>query len=65
MLYQNDFSIIKFVNHSSNPTSTSDFTKPNNPLLAIRDLMAGEEITQNYLEFESKEVLRGRGIKVE
>jgi hypothetical protein len=31
-------------------------------LIATRDLSKGEELTQNYLEFESEEDLRRRGI---
>lgn len=60
-----DFDVSKFVNHSFEPTTTQDFSKEEAYLVATRDLKAGEELTQNYLEFESKDVLRNRGIKVD
>lgn len=58
-----DFDVSKFINHSANATVTQDSTKEDAYLIAIRDIKAGEELTQNYLEFESEEVLRNRGIK--
>lgn len=60
-----DFDVSKFVNHSFEPTTTQDFSKEEAYLVATRDLKSGEELTQNYLEFESKDVLRSRGIKVD
>lgn len=33
-------------------------------LIATRNIKAGEELTQNYPEFESKKDLRRRGINV-
>jgi len=60
-----DFDNSKFINHSLNPTLTQDPQHKDAYLVAIRDVKAGEELTQNYLEFESKEDLRRRGMKVE
>lgn len=57
-----DFDNSKFINHSSNPTLTQDPNRKDAYLVAIRDIKAGEELTQNYLEFESKEDLKNRGI---
>jgi len=39
-----------YINHSSNPTSSTDFSDPSNPKYIItRDLQAGEEITEDFL----------------
>lgn len=39
-----------YINHSSNPTSRTDFSDPSNPKYFItRDLKAGEEITEDFL----------------
>ena len=59
-----DFDVSKFLNHSFEPTTIQDFTKNDACLSAIRDIKKGEELTQNYLEFESEEVLQSRGIKI-
>lgn len=59
-----DFDNSKFINHSSGPTLTQDHKYKDAYLVATRNIKAGEELTQNYLEFESKEDLRKRGIKV-
>lgn len=58
-----DFDVSKFINHSTEATVTQDTTKDDAYLIATRDIKAGEELTQNYLEFESEEVLKSRGIK--
>ena len=59
-----DFDNSKFINHSSNPTLTQDSKHKEAYLIATRDVKAGEELTQNYLEFENKEDLMKRGIKI-
>ncbi len=59
-----DFDSSKFINHSSDSTLTQDKKHKDAHLVATRDIKAGEELTQNYLEFESKEDLKRRGIKV-
>ncbi len=64
-VWHSDFDNTKFVNHSFNPTLTQNPKYKDAYLVATRDVKAGEELTQNYLEFESKEDLRRRGIKVE
>lgn len=57
-----DFDNSKFINHSVNPTLTQDPKHKVAYLVTTRDVGAGEELTQNYLEFESKEDLEKRGI---
>ena len=58
-----DFDVSKFINHSYEPTVTQDTTRKEAYLVATRDVHAGEELTQNYLEFESAEDLKARGIR--
>lgn len=60
-----DFDNSKFINHLFDPTLTQDPKHKDAYLIATRDIKAGEELTQNYLEFETKEDLRRRDIKVE
>lgn len=60
-----DFDVSKFINHSFEPTITQDPKYTDAYLVAARDIEEGEELTQNYLEFESKEDLRKRGIELE
>jgi SET domain-containing protein len=60
-----DFDVSKFLNHSFEPNTTQDFSKKDAFLIATKDIREGEELTQNYLEFESKDVLRSRGINVD
>lgn len=57
-----DFDVSKFINHSYDAalTQNSDFDEAY--LVATRDIEMGEELTQNYLEFESSEDLLRRGI---
>lgn len=57
-----DFDVSKFINHSYDATVTQDQSHDEAYLIASRDIRSGEELTQNYLEFESEEDLRHRGI---
>ena len=57
-----DFDVSKFMNHSYQATVTQDPNHVDAYLIAARDVEAGEEMTQNYLEFESEEDLKARGI---
>lgn len=59
-----DFDVSKFINHSFEPTTIQDFNKEEAYLTAIRDIKSGEELTQNYLEFENEDVLRSRGVNI-
>lgn len=58
-----DFDVSKFINHSQESTVTQDGNYEDAHLVATREIKKGEELTQNYLEFESKEDLLRRGIK--
>lgn len=60
-----DFDVSKFINHSYTPTLTQDTGHDGAFLLATRNIEAGEELTQNYLEFEGPEELQRRGIPLE
>ena len=57
-VWHSDFDVTKFVNHSYNPTITQDPKYKDAYLVATRDIKRGEELTQNYLEFETKEDLK-------
>lgn len=57
-----DFDVSKFINHSYGATVTQDQSHDEAYLIASRDIRSGEELTQNYLEFESEEDLMRRGI---
>jgi SET domain-containing protein len=57
-----DFDVSKFINHASNATVTQDENHDEAYLVAARDVQPGEELTQNYLEFETQEDLERRGI---
>lgn len=57
-----DFDVSRFVNHSYDATLTQDSGHQEAYLVTTRDVAAGEELTQNYLEFESPEDLQRRGI---
>jgi uncharacterized protein len=59
-----DFDVSKFINHSNSATLTQDDAHSDAYLVATRDVIKDEELTQNYLEFESKEDLKRRGIKI-
>ncbi|MBI3633008.1 MAG: SET domain-containing protein [Candidatus Vogelbacteria bacterium] len=58
-----DFDVSKFINHSYEPTVTQDKDHKDAYLVATRDIIKGEELTQNYLEFETAEDLRRRDIE--
>ncbi len=57
-----DFDNSKFINHSKNATLTQDPSHTDAWLVTTRDIKAGEEFTQNYLEFETEDDLKRRGI---
>ncbi len=57
-----DFDVSKFINHSYAPTVTQDASHDEAYIVAARDIVQEEELTQNYLEFESQEDLERRGI---
>jgi len=57
-----DFDVSKFINHSNNATVTQDENHDEAYLIATRDIQSGEELTQDYLEFEAQDDLRRRGI---
>lgn len=59
-----DFDVSHFINHSYNGTVSQDPSHEDTFLVAVRDIKAGEELTQNYLEFETEEDLRKRGITI-
>ncbi len=58
-----DFDVSKFINHSREGVVTQDEDHNEAYLVTTRDVKKGEELTQNYLEFESEEDLRRRGIQ--
>ncbi len=57
-----DFDVSKFINHQANGTLKQDESYKETYLVTTRDLKRGEELTQNYLEFESLDDLKRRGI---
>ena len=59
-----DFDVSKFINHSFNGNLTQDKNNKDAYLATSRNIKLGEELTQNYLEFESMEDLKKRGIKI-
>ncbi len=59
-----DFDVSKFINHAKNATVTQDSAHEEAYLVAAKDITVGEELTQNYLEFESPEDLKRRGIGI-
>jgi SET domain-containing protein len=59
-----DFDVSKFINHATQATVTQSIEHDEAYLVAARDIEAEEELTQNYLEFESEEDLRRRGIAI-
>lgn len=59
-----DFDVSKFINHSSNATLTQDSDHTEAYLITTRNVNAGEELTQDYLEFETVEDLKKRGIEL-
>lgn len=60
-----DFDVSKFINHSYDASVTQEGSHEEAYLIAAREIAMGDEITQNYLEFESQEDLARRGIEVE
>jgi uncharacterized protein len=58
-----DFDVSKFINHSKEGTVTQDKNHGEAYLVTTRDVKKGEELTQNYLEFESEADLKRRGIQ--
>ena len=61
--YHVDFDNTKFINHSKEANITQDPNHLEMYLIASRDIKAGEELFQNYLEFETEEEFAHRGIK--
>jgi len=59
-----DFDVTHFINHSFDGNITQDPAHTEAHLIAARDIKTGEELTQNYLEFETKEDLKRRGIEI-
>lgn len=59
-----DFDVSKFINHSDKPTVTQNPNETAAWLVTTRDVAKGEELTQNYLEFESSDDLKKRGIQL-
>ena len=59
-----DFDASKFINHSFKPTLTQNSSHKDAYLITTRKVKKGEELTQNYLEFEAEKDLRKRGIKI-
>ena len=57
-----DFDMSRVVNHSYSSTITQDPQHSEAYLIAARDIKKGEELTQNYLEFETAEDLKKRGV---
>ena len=57
-----DFDVSKFINHSFNANVTQDASHFEAYLTASLNIKKGDELTQNYLEFESEEDLKRRGI---
>ncbi len=58
-----DFDVSKFINHAVDATVTQDGNHTEAYLVTTRAVKKGEELTQNYLEFESAEDLQRRGIR--
>jgi uncharacterized protein len=57
-----DFDVSRFINHSYDATVMQAEHDGEPCLVAARDVKAGEELTQNYLELETPEDLARRGI---
>jgi SET domain-containing protein len=57
-----DFDVSRFINHSYDATLKQDEHNGEPCLVAARDVKAGEELTQNYLEIETPDDLARRGI---
>lgn len=61
-LWHVDFDVSKFINHSFLANVSQDNTYESAYLVATRNIKSWEEITQNYLEFESEDELRNRWV---
>ncbi len=61
-VWHSDFDVTRFVNHSIDATITQNKNYKDAYLVATRDISKGEELTQNYLEFETEKDLSARGI---
>lgn len=59
-----DFDVSKFINHADDATLSQDPGHTEAYLVATQDVKAGEELTQDYREFEGEEDLKKRGIAV-
>ena len=59
-----DFDVTHFINHADSATVSQDPAFAEAHLVAARDIKAGEELTQNYREFETEDDLKRRGISV-
>ena len=57
-----DFDVSKFINHSKDSTVTQVEEHKDAYLIANRNIKTWEELTQNYLEFETEQDLLERGI---
>ena len=57
-----DFDMSKFINHADDATLTQDEKYTDAYLITTKKIEEGEELTQNYREFESDEDLKQRGI---
>ena len=62
-VYHVDFDNTKFINHDKNGNITQDPNHLEMYLVAKRNIKKGEELLQNYLEFETPEEFAQRGIK--
>lgn len=60
-----DFDVTHFINHSYDANITQDPAYAEAHLVASKDIKEGEELTQNYLEFETEEDLVRRGISLQ
>lgn len=60
-----DFDVSKFINHSYEGNVTQDKKHKDAYLITTREIKTGEELTQNYLEFESAQDLEQRGISTQ
>lgn len=58
---------IKFINHSNTPNTTENIEPGDGAgvLVAKRNIEPGEELTQDYRDFESEDDIRARGILLE
>lgn len=59
-----DFDVSKFINHSTEASVTQDSNYDEAYLVAVRNIHPGEELTQDYLEFETPDDLARRGIQI-